>query len=337
MAVHDRIRVVVPVLEHTSLFELAVPVGVFGLPLDDDGKGWYDLTMCSTSPATHHAAGGLSLQTERGLDAILDADLVVVPACIMKGYEQPRALVEHLAEAHARGARIAGICSGAFILAEAGLLDGREATTHWMYAEELRRRFPKVRVSEDALYVDEGSVLTAPAPPPGSTCACTSCATTTGRRGRWRSAGRMVVAPHREGGQSQYAPAHLPDTDGRSGLAPVLDWASNRLAEALSVDDLAARAGMSTRTLGRRFVEETGTTPVRWLNHQRLDRARALLETTDFPIDRVARESGLGTESNLRQHFRDRLDTTPSAYRRAFSQPAARDDFGQPHLRGLAR
>ncbi len=321
MAIKDRIRVVVPVLEHTSLFELAVPVGVFGLPLEDDGKGWYDLTMCSTSPAAHHAAGGLSLQTERGLDAILDADLVVVPACIMKGYEQPRALVEHLAEAHARGARIAGICSGAFILAEAGLLDGREATTHWMYAEELRRRFPQVQVSEDALYVDEGSVLTSAGTAAGLDLCLHIVRNDYGSARAMEVSRRMVVAPHREGGQSQYAPAHLPDTGGRSGLAPVLDWASNRLADPLSVDDLAARAGMSTRTLGRRFVEETGTAPVRWLNLQRLDRARALLETTDFPIDRIARESGLGTESNMRQHFRDRLDTTPSAYRRAFSQP----------------
>jgi AraC family transcriptional activator FtrA len=322
MAVNDRIRVVVPVLEHTSLFELAVPVGVFGLPLDDDGKGWYDLTMCSTGPA-NHAAGGLSLQTDRGLDAILDADLVVVPACIMKGYEQPRALVEHLVEAHARGARVAGICSGAFILAEAGLLDGREATTHWMYAEELRRRFPRVRVSEDALYVDEGPVLTSAGTAAGLDLCLHIVRNDYGSARAMEVSRRMVVAPHREGGQSQYAPARLPNTEGRSGLAPVLEWASNRLGETLSVDDLAAQAGLSTRTLGRRFVEETGTTPVRWLNHQRLDRARALLETTDFPIDRVARESGLGTESNLRQHFRDRLDTTPSAYRRAFSEPAA--------------
>ena len=324
MTVSDPIRVVVPVLEHTALFELAVPVGVFGLPLGDDGRGWYDLTMCSTSPATHHATGGLRLQTERGLDAILDADLVVVPACIMKDYEQPLALVEHLAEAHARGARIAGICSGAFILAEAGLLDGREATTHWMYAEELRRRFPKVRVSEDALYVDEGSVLTSAGTAAGLDLCLHIVRKDFGAARAMEVSRRMVVAPHREGGQSQYAPARLPESDDASGLAPVLDWAANRLAETITVDDLAVQAGMSTRTLGRRFVEEIGTTPVRWLNHQRLDRARALLETTEFPIDRVARESGLGTESNLRQHFRDRLDTTPSAYRRAFSQPVNR-------------
>ncbi len=323
MPVTKRIRVVVPVLEHTSLFELAVPIGVFGLPLDD-GKDWYDLTTCSTSPATHRAAGGLSLQSERGLEAILDADLVVVPARIMDGGTEPRGLLEHLVEAHARGARIAGICSGAFILAEAGLLDGREATTHWMHAEELRRRFPRVRVSEDALYVDAGSVLTSAGTAAGLDLCLHIVRNDYGAARAMEVSRRMVVAPHREGGQSQYARMHLPDADRASGLAPVLDWASERLAETLTVDDLAARAGMSTRTLGRRFVEEIGTTPVRWLNHQRLDRARALLETTDFPIDRVARESGLGTESNLRHHFRDRLETTPSAYRRAFSQPHTR-------------
>ena len=322
MTANNRIRVVVPVLEHTSLFELAVPVGVFGLPFED-GRDWYDLTTCSTSDATHRAAGGLSLQTERGLDAILDADLVVVPARIMEGHEEPRELAEHLVEAHARGTRIAAICSGAFILAEAGLLDGREATTHWMHVDELRRRFPQVRVSEDALYVDEGSVLTSAGTAAGLDLCLHIVRNDYGAAQAMEVSRRMVVAPHREGGQSQYARMHLPDADRASGLAPVLDWASGRLAETLTVDDLAAQAGMSTRTLGRRFVEEIGTTPVRWLNHQRLDRARALLETTDYQIDRIARESGLGTESNLRQHFRDRLDTTPSAYRRAFSQPAS--------------
>lgn len=324
MTNNDVLRVVVPVLEHTSLFELAVPVGVFGLPMADDGRGWYDLTVCSTSQTNHVAAGGLSLQTENDLDVILDADLVVVPACIMPGHEHPRALADHLVEAHARGARIAGICSAAFILAEAGLLDGREATTHWMHAEELRRRFPEVRVSEDALYVDEGSVLTSAGTAAGLDLCLHIVRNDYGAARAMEVSRRMVVAPHREGGQSQYASVTLPEARGGTGLARLLDWAADRLAEPLTVDDLAAEAGMSARTLLRRFVEETGTTPVRWLNQQRLDLARALLETTDRPIERVARESGLGTESNLRQHFRDRLDTTPSAYRRAFSQPVGR-------------
>lgn len=254
---------------------------------------------------------------------LCEADLVVVPAQRMPDYRPPRALVEALREAHRRGARIAGLCSGAFLLAEAGLLDGRSATTHWMYAEELRRRHPAVRVEEDALYIDEGDVLTSA----GSAAAIDLClhivrsdhgAAAAAEIGR-----RMVVAPHREGGQSQYAP-DPPPRRGRSGLAPVLDWATERLHEPLTVPRLADRAGMSTRTFGRRFAEEVGTTPLAWLNRLRLARARELLETTDLPVAAIAERSGLGSEERVRRYFARHLGTTPSAYRRAFGAEGAR-------------
>lgn len=306
------IRVVVALLEETSLFELSVPCAVFG-------EG-YELTFCSTSPGgTQRAAGGLSLVAERGVSALREADLVVVPACVMGAYEPPEALLAELRAAHARGARIASLCSGAFVLAAAGLLDGREAATHWMYADELRRRHPRVRVNERALYVADGSLLTSA----GTAAAIDLCLHIVrqdyGSAAAAEVGRRMVVAPHREGDQSQYVPALAPRGQASpQGLAPVLDWARARLHQPLTIGELASRAGMSTRTFGRHFAREVGTTPLRWLNQQRLARARELLETTDLPVDTVAERSGLGTGDGLRQHFHRALGTTPAAYRRTF-------------------
>uniref|UniRef100_UPI003F6854CF GlxA family transcriptional regulator n=1 Tax=Streptomyces polyasparticus TaxID=2767826 RepID=UPI003F6854CF len=313
---------VVTLLEGTSLFELAVPCAVFA------GKG-YELTLCSTAPGgVQHAPGGLSLSAERGLEALHEADLIVVPACLMDGYEPPADLLEALRAAHARGTRIAALCSGAFVLAAAGLLDGRRAATHWMYAEELRRRHPAVEVDDRSLYVDEGSVLTSA----GTAAAIDLCLHIV--RGDYGTAAAaevsrfMVVAPHREGDQSQYAPppAALPRPP--QGLAPVLDWAVARLHQPLTIGELASRAGMSTRTFGRHFAAEVGVTPLKWLNQQRLARARELLETTDLGVDAVAERSGLGSADSLRQHFHRALSTTPAAYRRTFR--AAKDRATAP-------
>jgi AraC family transcriptional activator FtrA len=306
------LRVAVTLLEETSLFELAVPCAVFA------GEG-YDLVLCATAPGgAQHAPGGLQLAAEHGLDALREADLIVVPACMMNGYEPPAALLDALREAHARGARIASLCSGAFVLAAAGLLDGRTAATHWMYAEELRRRYPYVRVDDRSLYVDDGSILTSA----GTAAAIDLCLHIV--RGDYGTAAaaevgrRMVVAPHREGDQTQYAPPRTPAPPRAEGLAPVLDWAVARLHRPLTIAELASRAGMSTRTFGRHFALEVGVTPLKWLNQQRLGRARELLETTDLPVDTVAQRSGLGSADSLRQHFHRALATTPAAYRRTF-------------------
>lgn len=307
-------RVAVTVLEDTALFELAVPCAVFEEP-------HYELTLCGTDvPGVQYARGGLRLETERGLDAVAEADLVMVPACVMGGRATPPALLEALRSAHARGARIASLCTGAFVLAEAGLLDGRTAATHWMFADELRRRYSRLRVDEHSLYVDDGSVLTSA----GTAAALDLCLHIVrrdfGAATAAEVARRLVVAPHREGDQAQYVPAPAPAATAPvgEGLAPVLDWAVDRLQHPLTIGELANRAGMSTRTFGRYFAREVGTTPLRWLNHQRLARARELLETTDLPVDSVAERSGLGTGDVLRQHFRRTLGTTPAAYRRTF-------------------
>ncbi|WP_425578095.1 GlxA family transcriptional regulator [Streptomyces albiaxialis] len=314
----DRVRVTVPVLEHTALFELAVPCAVFEEPR-------YALTLCGTAPdGGGHLARGLRLETERGLEAVAEADLVVVPACVMGDHVSRPELLEALRAAYARGARIASLCSGAFVLAEAGLLDGRTAATHWMYADELRRRFPSVRVDEHSLYVDDGQVLTSA----GTAAAIDLCLHLVrrdfGAAAAAEVARRLVVAPHREGDQAQYVPAPPVPVRSEDALAPVLDWALARLHEPLAIGDLAARAGMSTRSFGRHFAGETGTTPLKWLNRQRLARARELLESTELPVESVAARSGLGTADGLRQHFRRELGTTPAAYRRTFRAPEAR-------------
>ncbi|MDQ1051892.1 GlxA family transcriptional regulator [Streptomyces sp. V4I2] len=306
------LRVGVTLLEETSLFELAVPCAVFA------GEG-YELTLCATAPGgAQRAPGGLRLEAEHGLESLREADLIVVPACMMEGYEPPAALLDALREAHARGARIASLCSGAFVLAAAGLLDGRPAATHWMYAEELRRRHPYVRVDDRSLYVDDGSILTSA----GTAAAIDLCLHIV--RGDYGTAAaaevgrRMVVAPHREGDQTQYALPRAPVPPQAEGLGPVLDWALARLHRPLAIAELANRAGMSTRTFGRRFAAEVGVTPLKWLNQQRLARARELLETTDLGVDAVAERSGLGSADSLRQHFHRALATTPAAYRRTF-------------------
>ncbi|MDA2809285.1 helix-turn-helix domain-containing protein [Nocardiopsis sp. RSe5-2] len=319
----ERIRVVVPVLEDCPLFELAVPSGVFGPDRRDLDPRWYELVLCGTGTGPHRASGGLRLSADHGLEAMESADLVVVPACVMPSYRPPRALLEALRAAHGRGARVAGLCTGAFVLAEAGLLDGREATTHWMYADELRRRHPRVRVDEGSIYVDEGSVLTSA----GTAAAIDLCLhivrTDFGASAAADVGRRMVVAPHREGGQSQFVPARTEAPSAADPLSGVLEWAAGRLEEPLTVADLAARAGMSTRTFGRRVAEQVGTTPLKWLNGQRLARARELLETTDLPVEAVAARTGLGTGAGLRQHFRRGVGTSPAAYRRVFRERSA--------------
>ncbi|MEU2362329.1 helix-turn-helix domain-containing protein [Streptomyces noursei] len=306
------LRVVVTLLAETSLFELAVPCAVFA------GEG-YDLVLCATAEGgTQRAPGGLRLTAENGLESLREADLIVVPACMMDGYEPPAALLDALREAHASGARIASLCSGAFVLAAAGLLDGRPAATHWMYAEELRRRHPNVRVDDRSLYVDDGSILTSA----GTAAAIDLCLHIV--RGDYGTAAaaeigrRMVVAPHREGDQTQYALPPTPVPPRADGVGPVLDWALARLHRPLPIAELASRAGMSTRTFGRHFAAEVGVTPLKWLNQQRLARARELLETTDLGVDAVAERSGLGSADSLRQHFHRVLSTTPAAYRRTF-------------------
>jgi AraC family transcriptional regulator, transcriptional activator FtrA len=315
-----RLRVAVPVLDDCPLFELAVPCEVFGRDRRDLTPRWYELTLCRTTPGRARSTAGLRVAAPASLAAIRDADLVVVPACGEPSYRPPERLLDELRRAHSRGARIAALCTGAFVLAAGGLLDGREATTHWMHADELRRRHPRVRVNERALYVDEGQILTSAGTAAGIDLCLHLVRRDFGAAVAAEVGRRMVIAPHREGDQAQYAPARVP-AHRPDALAPVLDWAARRLREPLTVPQLAQRAAMSTRTFGRRFAEEVGVTPLRWLTQQRLAVARELLETTDLPVDAVAERAGFRGGTVLRQHFHREVGTTPAAYRRTFRRP----------------
>lgn len=318
----DRLRVAATVLDDISLFELAVTCEVFGRDHRDLTPRWYELTLCRTTPENAIANRGLRLVAPAGLDTIRNADLVIVPACGNADYQPPEPLLDELRRAHRRGVRIAALCTGAFVLAAAGLLDGREAATHWMGADELRRRYPRIRVNERALYVDDGEILTSA----GTAAAIDLCLHIVRRDFGAAIAAdvarSMVIAPHREGNQAQYVPS-APHRRSQA-LATVLDWAARRLHEPLTVPQLAQRAAMSTRTFERRFAKEVGITPRRWLNQQRLAVARQLLESTDLPIDTVAQHAGLRSGTVLRQHFHRELDTTPAAYRRAFHRPTTK-------------
>jgi transcriptional regulator GlxA family with amidase domain len=248
-------------------------------------------------------------------------------AHLRSGLPLPAELVEETGRAAAAGARMASLCSGAFVLAAAGLLDGWRATTHWPHADTLARRHPEVEVDASVLYVDDGDVLTSAGRSAGLDLCLHLVRRDLGAHVANQVARRMVVPAHRPGGQSQYIEMPVPDRD-EGGLGPLLQWATAHLDRPLTVDDLAQRAAMSTRTFLRRFHAATGTTPLRWLLDQRPARAQALLESTDLPIDQVGERSGLGSAANLRRHFGLNVGVTPSEYRRAFRgdrAPTAQD------------
>jgi AraC family transcriptional activator FtrA len=261
--------------------------------------------------------GGWTLEPPFGLDALGDADTVIVPAC---PHEPPRAMVEALRSAYERGARMVSFCGGAFALAAAGILDGRRATTHWMDTDDLARRYPEVHVEPDVLYVDEGQVLTSAGTASGIDLALHIVRLDYGPEIANQVARRMVTAAHREGGQSQFAFAPVPVPSYSDSLGSVMDWMFEHLEEPITVRRLAKLAAMSTRTFARRFGQATGTTPLRWLTHQRILRAQDLLEATSLPVEVIASRVGLGTAVNLRQHFRRETSVTPAAYRRRVRQ-----------------
>jgi transcriptional regulator GlxA family with amidase domain len=270
-----------------------------------------------------HSSSGVTLQTPHGLEALEDADIVIVPWWgRLDGESLPARLAPALRRAHARGARIVGLCGGAFALAEAGLLDGRRATTHWRYAEELAARYPQVRVEPRVLYVDEGDVLTSA----GTAAAIDLCLhllrSLSGAEVANAVARRMVVPPHRAGGQAQYVDVPVPDVRADDGLALAMRWALEHLDEPLGVEQLAARAVMSRRTFTRQFRQRTGTSAHQWLLQQRTLLAQRLLETTDLPVEMVARRSGFGSAVTLRTHFQRTLGTSPRDYRATFSRDA---------------
>lgn len=313
---HDTHRVALAVTPGAPIFELAVPCEVFGVARPDLADPWYEFQVCATEPETVVASGFLS--TGAGtLDDLVHADTVIVPACTNVHDRQPAQLVDAIREAHVRGARIAGICSGAFVLAEAGLLDGRHATTHWMYATELSRRYPSVRVDATVLYAEDGGIFTSA----GTVAAIDLCLELV-RRDHGTAvanalARRLVTPPHRTADQAQYMSSPIPETNDLD-VGATIQWARQHLDENLKVRDLAKHAHVSERTLIRRFAAIYGSTPSAWLTIERLRHAQELLETTTLPIERVATVSGFGTAASLRAAFARNLHTSPSAYRKTW-------------------
>ncbi|MGW0331432.1 GlxA family transcriptional regulator [Streptomyces sp. NPDC003011] len=304
-------------LDHVVPFDMAAPLQTFDWTRLPDGRRPYRVRLCAESPEVR-ADCGFGLRIDRGLEALADADTVIVPGCSPEGAPPSPAVLTALRQAAEAGTRIASVCVGAFVLAEAGLLDGLGATTHWVAADALARRFPRVDVRPDVLYVDNGQILTSA----GAAAALDMCLHMIRRdlgSAVAAHAARMSVMPlEREGGQAQFIVHAYPPVPRGSALEPLLEWIEDNLAQDLTLPALAARSGMSERTFGRRFREQTGTTPLQWLLRARVRRAQYLLESSDHPVERIARQAGFGSPTSFRERFRRVVGTTPQAYRAAF-------------------
>jgi AraC family transcriptional regulator, transcriptional activator FtrA len=316
--------VALAVTEDVPIFEAAIPCEVFGRARPDLADPWYyDFRVCAAEPGRTRTGAGFVASTVHSLDELAQAHTVIVPACANVHDTQPPDLVEAVRAAHQAGARVVSLCSGAFVLAAAGLLDGRRATVHWMYADLLTERFPKVAVDPDVLYVDDGDVLTSAGTAAGLDLCLHLVRLDLGADIANMLARRLVLPPHRAGGQAQYVETPLARHDDES-LAPLLHWAVEHLDQPLTIAELARHQHVTPRTLIRRFHAATGTSPIRWLLVQRVQRARCLLESTSEPLSRIAERSGLGTEANLRHHFTRVVGVAPAQYRRTFNSQSRR-------------
>lgn len=313
-------RVVVLALDGVYPFELSIPVRIFGTAADLDGQPLYEVVTCSADGRPVTTSADFAVTVQHGPEAIDTADTLVLPPFVCEPTGDEDWLPEPVAATLRRlrpGARIVSICTASYVLAAAGLLDGRPATTHWNNAEHFQRTFPKVKVDADVLFIDDGQVLTAAGVASGVDLCLHLVRRDHGSAVANRVARLCVVPPWREGGQAQFIdrPVPEPTTATTSGAR---QWALNQLHRPISLGELARHARMSVRTFSRRFRAEVGMTPVQWLTRQRLEHARRLLETTDMPVDRVAAEAGFGTAASLRQHLTGAIGVSPTAYRQTF-------------------
>lgn len=306
--------VALAVTDGAPLFELAAACEVFG---HDRGlaPSWYAFTVCGEDGAA--VGGWLTAGLRHGLDALAAADTVIVPSCRDPEAPQPPALVDAVRAAHAAGARVASLCTGAFVLAAAGLLDGRRATTHWAHTALLAERHPAVQVDPGVLYIDDGDVLTSAGKAAGMDLCLHLVRRDHGTAVANALARTLVVPPHRQGGQAQYIPAPVAHGPAHA-LARLLPWALERIGQPLTVRDLAREAGMSERNLARHFHAVTGVSPLRWLLTQRVHRAQELLETSELAVEQIAARTGMGTATTLRRHFSQQFGVPPETYRRTF-------------------
>lgn len=304
-------------LDGIAPFELGVICEVFGTDRTGDGFPGYNFSVVTADGATVRTNSGFQIVPTADLTALASADLVAVPAHPI-GTRMPEAVLDALRTAYAAGAYVLSVCSGAFLLGEAGLLDGRRCTTHWLYAAELARRFPLAQVAPNSLYVEDDRLITSAGTAAGIDACLHLVRKVHGSAVATALARRMVVPPHRDGGQDQYVEVPLPRDATAATLEPLLEWLVRHLDEPITVDDLAARTHMAPRTFARRFRAEVGTTPHDWLTSQRVLLARRLLEDTDLAIDSIASHAGFGDAATLRHHFARRLGATPQRYRTTF-------------------
>lgn len=298
-------------------FEFGCVVELFALDRPELGVPWYRFAVCAAEPGPIRAAGGISVLAPFALDLLDAADTIVIPGWRDADELPPAALLDKIRAAWLRGARLCSICSGVFVLAAAGVLDGKRVTTHWRYAERLARRYPAVEVAADCLYVDAGQVITSAGSAAGLDMLLHLVRRDHGARVGNLVAQRLVAAPHREGGQAQFVPRPMAhDEHGR--LARLMDWVRERPAQPHTLASLAQHASMSPRTLQRQFRDATGMGPIDWLIDERVAIARELLEVAGTPVAQVAELAGFGSEESLRRHFRRHVSTSPGAYRQRF-------------------
>jgi AraC family transcriptional activator FtrA len=299
-------------------FEYGCVVEVYGLPRPELKGEWYEFATCAATKRPLRAAGGLSFSAAHSLALLDEATTIIIPGWYDDGTAAPAALVKRLQRAHARGACIASICSGVFLLAATGLLNGRRATTHWRFAERLASRHPEIEVDPQVLYVDEGQLLTSAGSAAGLDMMLHMVRRDRGAQVANAVARRLVIAPHREGGQAQFVPRPL--YSGRSQLSRLMDTVRRHPGRTHTLASMAAQAAVSPRTLQRQFRESTGLTPIEWVVRERVSIAKDLLESAKLPAAAICEKAGFGSEESFRRHFREQVGLSPSAYRRQFSR-----------------
>lgn len=313
-------RIAVVAFDGITPFHLSVPCLVFGEHHRGPEVPEFEVQVCSIEHGAIHTSAGFDIATPFGLAEVAAADIVIMPSWHPDGRPAPTELLDALRAAHAHGARIVGLCVGTFPVAEAGLLDGRTATTHWELAELLARRFPKVKVDPAVLYVDEGDVLTSAGVAAALDCCLYLLRQMAGAEATNRVGRHLVVAPHRQGGQAQFIERPLPVSRSDDRFADVLEWVTSHLDQTHDIERLAERALMSRRSFTRHFRQATGTSVKRWLLSQRLGYVQRMLEAGDLPVELIAQQAGFGSALSLRQHFRATFKTTPSEYRKLFRE-----------------
>lgn len=318
-------RIAVLAFEGVSLFQLSIPAVVFGAIDQPVNFPSYEVHYCALKTGLINTDQNIKIEVFDPLETILESDIVIIPAWYSSEVRTPKEIISILIQAHRNGTIIVGLCLGAFVLGDAGLLDNREATTHWIARELFTKRFPKAKFRPDVLYIMDDNIVTSAGTVAAIDCCLHMVRHKHGADVANRMARLLVTPPHRQGGQAQYIERPAPQLPCENRLIEVLEWAREHLSEQLTLDTLADIAKMSRRTFTRHFRNATGTTVIKWLNAERVASAQQLLETTNLPIECVATQVGFKTALSLRQHFADHLNISPTLYRRNFCNTIAKN------------